>query len=536
MLGDSSVITEHSRLLLCRLLDYGGEATCKQLSEKYGEAPTFYSSNAVAAAKRVYEEAECPLPPDRINEGSRWWPILFVGRHADKEAAGKYIWKLRPELKAALERLEYCHRQNYWWLNASPRVWSLSNMLIGDEIDYTLLNDKEHKRRVYQNFIDAKAGDIVIGYEANPAKQIVAFLEVSKASDGERIWFKKIEGLDEPIDWSDFSELSELQDMEFLKIRNGSLFKVAEDEYDVLLNLIREVNSPPLAIENKSFAQEDFLENVFMDQKEYLELVELLENKRNLILQGAPGVGKTYAARLLAYSILGEVDKKKVKLIQFHQNYSYEDFMMGYRPVEDRFELKKGVFYKFCREASNNPDNKYFLLIDEINRGNMSKIFGELLMLIEKTYRGEPIALAYNEELFSVPKNLYIVGMMNTADRSIALIDYALRRRFSFYEMTPAFGKPSFDVYQEGLGSKSFDSLIRQIVELNDEIAKDSSLGNGFMLGHSYFCNRTKVDCTREWLEQIVKFELVPALKEYWFDDPEKVTKWESRLLESLNA
>ena len=149
-----------------------------------------------------------------------------------------------------------------------------------------------------------------------------------------------------------------------------------------------------------------------------------------LILQGAPGVGKTFTARRLAYSVMGEKDDSRIEFVQFHQNYSYEDFVMGYKPSGDGFELKYGIFYRFCLKAANQPDKDFFFIIDEINRGNMSKIFGELLMLIERDYRGTKATLAYNGMSFSVPKNLYIIGMMNTADRSLAMIDYALRRRF----------------------------------------------------------------------------------------------------------
>ena len=147
-----------------------------------------------------------------------------------------------------------------------------------------------------------------------------------------------------------------------------------------------------------------------MTEKRYENLVAVLRNKKNIILQGAPGVGKTFAARRLAWSMMGEQDDSRIEFVQFHQNYSYEDFMMGYKPVEDGFELKYGIFYRFCQKAANQPDKEFFFIIDEINRGNMSKIFGELLMLIEKDYRGTKATLAYNGLSFSVPKNLYTDG------------------------------------------------------------------------------------------------------------------------------
>ena len=233
--------------------------------------------------------------------------------------------------------------------------------------------------------------------------------------------------------------------------------------------------------------------------------------------------------------MMGRKDDSRVKLVQFHQNYSYEDFVMGYRPDGSGFKLTKGIFYNFCREAQKHPDKEYFFIIDEINRGNLSRIFGELLMLLEKDYRGTEISLAYNGEPFSVPKNLYLIGMMNTADRSLAIMDYALRRRFKFYDMYPAFGSEGFRTYQKRLDNVLFDALIEQIKSRNREIAGDVSLGRGFCIGHSYFCGRTPQTCTEKWMYMTVEYDILPMLREYWFDEPEKVQKWEVRLRGVLN-
>ena len=276
------------------------------------------------------------------------------------------------------------------------------------------------------------------------------------------------------------------------------------------------------------YTRKDFLKDVYMSEEDYNRLTGVLCNKKNIILQGAPGVGKTYLAKRLAYSIMGVKDVERVKMVQFHQSYSYEDFIMGYKPEGDSFALKYGIFYRFCQKAANNPDKDYFFIIDEINRGNMSKIFGELLMLIEKDYRGTKTALAYNGLSFSVPERVHIIGMMNTADRSLAMIDYALRRRFSFFEMEPGFESEGFVKYQNALNSELFDSLIGKITELNKEITADRSLGKGFCIGHSYFCGMKA--CTTEELLEIVDFDVLPMLEEYWFDDLDKVQRWENIL------
>ena len=282
----------------------------------------------------------------------------------------------------------------------------------------------------------------------------------------------------------------------------------------------------------KTYTKEDFLNEVFMDKEKYETLKNLLLNKQNIILQGAPGVGKTFAAKRLAYSVMGVKDENRVEFIQFHQNYSYEDFIMGYKPSGDGFELKCGVFYNFCQKAAENPEEPYFFIIDEINRGNMSKIFGELLMLIEKDYRGTNITLAYNETSFSVPKNLYIIGMMNTADRSLAMIDYALRRRFSFFSMEPGFETEGFANYMNALDDDTFEALINVVVSLNQNIAKDASLGKGFCIGHSYFCGQRKTDEENMlgWMSSVVDYDILPMLEEYWFDEPDKITLWRNRL------
>ena len=279
---------------------------------------------------------------------------------------------------------------------------------------------------------------------------------------------------------------------------------------------------------NGRYKKDDFLKEVYMTEAKYDRLAAVLKKKKNIILQGAPGVGKTFAAKRLAYSMMGEVDDSRIEYIQFHQNYSYEDFMMGYKPVDDGFELKYGIFYRFCQKAENHLDKDYFFIIDEINRGNMSKIFGELLMLIEPDYRGKKVTLAYNGLSFSVPKNLHIIGMMNTADRSLAMIDYALRRRFSFFDMEPGFDSEGFIHYQNGFANDIFNSLVERVKELNQEIMKDKSLGKGFCIGHSYFCNMDV--CSEESLKDVVEFDILPMLSEYWFDDSTKLQHWENRL------
>ena len=539
LLKDETVFTTGALEIMKRMKDYGGMASCTQLAVKYGETKNFYNSGSVALARRVCEATG--VNPDTRDDGStQWWTILYTGRDAGKDEDGSFIWKLRDELSTALDKTDLSgielyvaaapgeQDRGYWWLNANPKIWSFADIAVGEVQSYTLYNENGNKRRIFQNFLDAKAGDMIIGYESNPVKQIVAIGRVSAEQDGEKLFFEKVEGLTSPIDYATLKGCPELERMEYFQNPQGSLFKLTRGEYDFILDMIREENpvAPEASID--AYTKSDFLDEVYMTEKRYENLVAVLRNKKNIILQGAPGVGKTFAARRLAWSMMGEKDDSRIEFVQFHQNYSYEDFMMGYKPVEDGFELKYGIFYRFCQKAANQPDKEFFFIIDEINRGNMSKIFGELLMLIEKDYRGTKATLAYNGLSFSVPKNLYIIGMMNTADRSLAMIDYALRRRFSFFEVEPGFDSEGFIQYQNGLNNETLNELVKKVKDLNREIALDKSLGKGFCIGHSYFCGRDV--CTEEWLHSIVDYDILPMLSEYWFDDANKLQRWENIL------
>lgn len=249
------------------------------------------------------------------------------------------------------------------------------------------------------------------------------------------------------------------------------------------------LDSEEMRVPLTEYSVENFLSEVYMDRGRYDAIVGLLRAKKNVILQGAPGVGKTFTAKRLAYSMMGVKDASRVMMVQFHQSYSYEDFIEGYRPSGAGFELVKGAFYSFCKKAADDEENEYFFVIDEINRGNLSKIFGELFMLIENDKRGYKLQLLYSREFFYVPRNVHIIGMMNTADRSLAMLDYALRRRFAFVELRPAFDSEGFRAYCAGLDNPKFKRLVGKVESLNRAIAEDESLGEGFCIGHSYFCN-----------------------------------------------
>lgn len=279
----------------------------------------------------------------------------------------------------------------------------------------------------------------------------------------------------------------------------------------------------------------DFEHEVF--NTDVVDLINILEYKKNIILQGAPGVGKTYTAKRLAFAMLGCKDEDKVLQVQFHQSYTYDDFIMGLRPTEDGgFRFEYGPFYKICKKAENDKKHSpYFVIIDEINRGNMSKILGEMFSLIEKDHRNEKIMLKYNSEYFSVPDNLYIIGTMNTADRGLVMLDYALRRRFAFITTKPAYKSTGFRGILSMSNNIKFNKIARKIVDLNKEICKDAMLGPGFQIGHSYFCMGRAI--TDEDLQRIVEYEIMPLLEEYWYDDPDgRVQYWHDTFTTILNS
>lgn len=282
----------------------------------------------------------------------------------------------------------------------------------------------------------------------------------------------------------------------------------------------------------------DATKNLFVGNEAFEKIIGLLKHKHNIILQGAPGVGKTFIAKRLAYYLIGFKDEAKVEMIQFHQSYSYEDFIQGYRPDDNGgFSLQNGVFYDFCMKAQGDPESKYVFVIDEINRGNLSKIFGELMMLVESDKRGEEFAmpLTYAKTAnarFYIPENIYFIGTMNTADRSLAMVDYALRRRFAFVVLQPHFTK-RFKAFlvDRGISEKTIDLIHGKMTKLNDTIRNDSkNLGPGYCIGHSFFCPRGEIEDEKKWLGHILDHEIKPLIDEYWFDNEEKKSQIRQQL------
>jgi len=287
--------------------------------------------------------------------------------------------------------------------------------------------------------------------------------------------------------------------------------------------------------EQQSYSTEDVLkEGVFLTLMDVEAIISRINLKQNVILQGAPGVGKTFVARKFAYALMGSKDDSKITTIQLHPSYSYEDFVRGYRPTDEagRFEMKDGPFLEVCEAAYSDPGEKFVIIVDEINRGNLSQVFGEMFSLLESDKRGRsnevtPLYRRSADDRVSVPDNLYVIGTMNIADRSLALVDYALRRRFAFITLEPQFGSPA---YRKWLISRKMEEIvvnriITSMTALNAKISEDRQLGRAYQIGHSFFCppGEEFTSLGLDWFDAVIKTEIRPLAEEYWFDEPEKV-------------
>jgi len=335
-----------------------------------------------------------------------------------------------------------------------------------------------------------------------------------------------------PVKWDDIESFK----IEPFRHWVSTLITVSKEQYKEILAQCPQLGNDNVSDctipSNTPYTIPDALSNLFMDEKLFLDIITLLRVKKNVILQGAPGVGKTFVARRLAYALMEEKDEARIEFVQFHQSYSYEDFIQGFRPLDGGgFKLKDGVFYRFCKHALQDPERPYVFIIDEINRGNLSKIFGELLMLIESDKRGpsHSMPLLYSDSRnlrFHVPSNVHILGMMNTADRSLAMVDYALRRRFAFVSLPPGFESQQFREFLAGKGADSglISHIITQMIALNQKIANDTAnLGHGFCIGHSFFTPGRSVNPTGEWLSHVITHEIEPLLREYYIDKEDEI-------------
>lgn len=430
--------------------------------------------------------------------------------------------------------------RNYWWFNCNPGIWGIESRMeqskpSAEEIEvYTALNSNGNKRQKPQWFAAARPGDLAIAYVTSPKRYAVAVCRVTRGmaeTDGMGIGFAIIEKLRRPVLLDEMKAHPLLQASEPLNFSQASILRLTEAEFNAVMDL-SEAEIEPSAPATPGYDMEAALKDLFMTQERLAGICSTLRRKKNLVLQGAPGTGKTFVARRLAYLLMGVKDESRAPMVQFHQSMSYEDFVQGWRPDgSGGFKLCNGPFYRFCRQAMTRLDEPHVFIIDEVNRGNLSKILGELMMLIEPDKRSPAYALpltysSSQEDRFYVPENVHLIGTMNTADRSLSMVDYALRRRFAFTEMEPGFSHPAFRTVldEKQVTGSVCDRIIQGMTSVNDRIASDTAnLGPGYRLGHSFFVPSMPVADAESWLADVLTHEILPLLQEYWVDDPKQL-------------
>lgn len=531
--------------------------------------PKDYAPIKISYYRALAKELEQPLPegrptPERFDAVLQWMKafrkVLEPYHPDDWIDVQSFIWCVCPKNSDGSAFSESQQQERYWEIapGENARLWDdfRENNLIAigwDELgDFLQYPDKESIRKALQQLEQTD------GYKTNDTLACYEFTHVMKI--GDYVFAKK--GIDSVIGFghvtSDYqydnsrAEYHHLRKVKWLSTDQRKIPKALgkftlktltdltkdRDFVDGIVKLIQ--NTPPSNVDSSDsstvqsapkppFSKADALSKLFLSDTEFDDILNLLRFKKNIILQGPPGVGKSFLAKQIAFALMEAKDDERVEMIQFHQAYSYEDFMQGLRPNDDgKFALKNGVFHEFCKRAQRRPDESHVFIIDEINRGNLSKIFGELMLLIEPDKRGSEFAmkLTYSpDDTFYVPDNLYVIGLMNTADRSLAMVDYALRRRFVFITLAPQFQSAKFrdHLAQSGVPAELIEQIVSKMIVLNQHIEGDSNLGKGFCIGHSFFCpNHAQRAHDEEWFRQVVTYEIQPLLEEYWFDNSEK--------------
>jgi 5-methylcytosine-specific restriction protein B len=282
-------------------------------------------------------------------------------------------------------------------------------------------------------------------------------------------------------------------------------------------------------------------EGCFVPKSDLKQILDRLRDKKNIILQGPPGTGKTWLSKKLAFALMEQRDGKRLTAVQFHPTLSYEDFVRGWRPTASgQLSLVDGPLMLAVQKAADKPGNKYVVVIEEINRGNPAQIFGEMLTLMEKDKRNPESGLSLShmkedEPPIYLPDNLYLIGTMNIADRSLALVDLALRRRFAFIDLTPQFNSAwaRWLKTEGGIEPRLVEAIRERMVRLNKAITEDDALGSNLAVGHSYLTpgKDERIDEPLAWFRAVIDTEIGPLLEEYWFDRPERAKEEKDRLL-----
>ena len=405
---------------------------------------------------------------------------------------------------------------------SQQRDYFSSGKILGQPIYYVFKYfRKEQQLGIYIESRDSEGAQFIkdIYYEKNESisRKIgyeIGISERKQNKDWVRMGFE--------IDVDNFSELMEYRKLyfhAFLKFKS-SIEKIVEKYVDAIFNFTG----------NFGYTKTELLREVFMDEEVLDDIIFNLEQKKNIILQGPSGVGKTFIAKRICYFHQGNRDNSNIEMVQFHEYYTYEEFVRGYRRGKNGEDyIKNGIFYDFIKKAQTYPEHKHYFIIDEINRGNLNKIFGELTMLIENNKRGKEnsIKLLYSEcdESFYIPENVYIIGTLNTSDNTLKDISYPLRRRFGFIDIDPVFENMDLRNYLGNyIGVEMADKVVCKMMYLNKTIEEDSKLGKRYKIGQSYFMINEKVDEYQvySWYRQVIKRDIEPLIREYMIDKDEE--------------
>ena len=390
-----------------------------------------------------------------------------------------------------------------------------------------------------KHFRDANLGDIVIAAKGKSTILGIGIITGSYSYQERKADFPHLRKVDWVITRALSVKAIRLPGRDFVPLSNwGEIQALYQEHYPELTATLEALLISPdsLTLEDpekylyKSFSKDEALQRLFLSEAAFDKIMAVLIRKKNVVLQGPPGVGKTFLAKQLAFASMGFKDESRVEWVQLHPSYAYEDFVQGIRPGPNGvFERTNGIFYKFCLKAKNDPIRNYFFVLDEVNRANLSNLLGELFMLLEADKRRAAYAmpLTYSQssmEKFYIPPNLHLIGTMNTADRSLAPIDFALRRRFAFVELSPQFGE-KFQAHLNFLGISSDLQLkiTEKLTQVNMQIRENPYLGKGYEIGHSFFCHKNPTDEEVAWYQMIIETEIGPLLESYWPDESEKV-------------
>jgi MoxR-like ATPase len=341
-------------------------------------------------------------------------------------------------------------------------------------------------------------------------------------AEGETKWWVPLRltrALEVPLLKTELKEHPILQKLQVITSPQGTNFPVVEPEWRALASLIEEAEEPAPPPPESTLT--DLGRRLYLEPEDYLlEVEQLLRDKRQVIFYGPPGTGKTFIARELARFFAR--DSGRVEVVQFHPSYAYEDFVHGFRPVLKGatvgFEVQPGPLLRIAARAHQDQQHTYVLLIDELNRGNVAKVFGELYFLLE--YRNESMTLQYSNEPFSMPENVWIIGTMNTADRTIALLDAALRRRFHFVPFYPN-RPPIKGLLSRWLHEKNPELYwVARAVDALNETLPDPNLG----VGPSHFL---KDMLDERWVKLIWEHSLLPYLEDQFLGEEDKLAEYQ---------